>query len=242
MHVKQLDGDKLYPIQAGAAPQPGGGGPGGFGGGGGTPGPRFSDDSRFVGYYVNPPSRDSAWRGGRPGGPGAQRPGIPGATGGARSQRRFELLDLASGDKFAVPNAASFQFSADGRWLAVRLNRFPSDTTRDGADLVLRELATGATRNIGNVNLYAFDDVGRLFAYTVDAAERLGNGIYLIDLGTGATRQLDGDTAAYDQLIWSDSGAHLAVLRGHRKKENKQKDNALLAWTDVGSPREKAIA
>jgi hypothetical protein len=51
---------------------------------------------------------------------------------------------------------------------------------------VLRELATGVTRNVGNVNLYAFDDVGRLFAYTVDAAERLGNGVYLMELATGA--------------------------------------------------------
>jgi len=243
LFVRQLDGARIDTVQVGAAPQQGAGGGGGFGGGGGQQGPQFSDDSRFVGYYVNPPTSREGGRGGRPGAPGAPRPGAPAATGGgARPQRRFELLDLTGAAKFSVTNPASFRFSNDGRWLAVRVNRPQGDTTRDGGDLVLRELRTGATRNVGNVNLYAFDDAGRLFAYTVDAPERLGNGIYLVELATGATRQLDGDTADYAQLAWSDEGAHLAVLRGHKQKANKQKDNVLLAWTDLGTPRERAVA
>jgi dipeptidyl aminopeptidase/acylaminoacyl peptidase len=124
----------------------------------------------------------------------------------------------------------------------VRANRAPGDTTRDGADLVLRELATGLTRNIGNVNLYDFDDAGRLFAYTIDAADRLGNGIYVLDPATGRTRALDTGERDFAQLAWSDSGANLAVLRGDKQKEHKQKDNVLFAWTDLGTPREKAVA
>jgi dipeptidyl aminopeptidase/acylaminoacyl peptidase len=76
----------------------------------------------------------------------------------------------------------------------------------------------------------------------VDAPERLGNGAYLVDLATGATRQLDGDTADYAQLAWSDEGSHLAVLRGNKAKGSKQKNNVLLAWTDLGTPRERAVA
>jgi hypothetical protein len=192
LFVRQLDGARIDTVQVGSAPQQGGGGGGGFGGGGGQQGPQFSDDSRFVGYYVNPPTpREGSGRGGRAGAPGAQRPGAQGAAGASRPQRRFELLDLASGAKFSVTNPASFRFSNDGQWLAVRVNRPQGDTTRDGGDLVLRELVTGATRNVGNVNLYAFDDAGRLFAYTVDAPERLGNRC-LVELATGALR-LDGD-------------------------------------------------
>jgi dipeptidyl aminopeptidase/acylaminoacyl peptidase len=239
LHVKQLDGDKVHTIAAGPPAQQGGGGRGGFGAGA-PQGPQFSDDSRFIGYYVNPPNQREGGRGGRAGAPGGQRPGTAGAPGGSRAQRRFELLDLATGVKFTVTNPAGFRFSKGGGWLAVRVNRPQGDTTRQGGDLVLRELATGATRNVGNVNLYGFDDAGRFLAYTVDAPERLGNGLYLIDLASGATRQLDGDTADYDQLAWSNEGPHLAVLRGHKKKENKQRDNVLLAWTDVGTPRERA--
>jgi len=235
--VRELDGDKVHTIPAGSAPQAGRGG-GGFGGGG-AGGPTFSRDGRWVGYYVNPPARDSARRGARPGAPAPVRGAAAAAP--SRPTRRFELLDLTTGDKFEVPNAASFAFSHDARWLAVRANRPQGDTTRDGADLVLRELATGVTRNIGNVNQYAFDDAGRLFAYTVDAAERLGNGAYLLDLATGATQALTTGARDYAQLAWSDSGANLVVLSGDKAKDKKQKDNVLYAWTALGTARSKAM-
>jgi dipeptidyl aminopeptidase/acylaminoacyl peptidase len=236
--VTELDGDRVHTIPAGAAPQAGRGG-GGFGGRGGGGGPTFSRDGRWAGYYVNPPGRDSARRGARPGGATPPRGGAAGQ--GARPARRFELLHLESGEKFPVPNAASFQFSNDARWLAVRTNRPQGDTARDGADLVLRELATGVTRNIGNVNQYAFDDAGGLFAYTVDAAERLGNGVYLLDLATGGIRALTTGARDYAQLTWSDEGTSLAVLSGDKAKDRKQKDNVLYAWTGLGTARSKAV-
>jgi dipeptidyl aminopeptidase/acylaminoacyl peptidase len=115
----------------------------------------------------------------------------------------------------------------------VRANKASSSSKHDGADLVLRELATGVTQNVGNVNLYDFDDAGRLLAYTVDAAERLGNGVYVVDLGTGESKVLSSAALDFDQLAWSDKGAGLAVLRGDKKKENLQRDNTLLVWKDV---------
>ena len=57
LYVKEIDGSKLYTIAAGAPPQAGGGGGGGGFGGGGGGTPVFSDDSKWVGYYVNPPGR-----------------------------------------------------------------------------------------------------------------------------------------------------------------------------------------
>ena len=91
---------------------------------------------------------------------------------------------------------------------------------QNGADLVLRELTTGITQNIGNVNLYDFDDAGRMLAYTVDAADRTGNGVYVIDLATSQSKVLSSASLDYDQLTWGDKGEALAVLRGDKKKEN----------------------
>jgi dienelactone hydrolase len=116
----------------------------------------------------------------------------------------------------------------------------PADTSHSGTDLIVRELATGVTRNIGNVNLYDFDDAGRLLAYSVDAGEKLGNGIYVLDLSSGETRTLNGGAADFDQLGWSDEGANLVVLRGEKQRANRQKENTLLAWTDVGTPQVRA--
>ena len=121
-----------------------------------------------------------------------------------------------------MPNPASFKFSKGGKWLAVRTNKAtPTDTSHNGTDLILRELATGATRNIGNVSAYAFDDAGRLFAYTVDAADRLGNGVYLIDLTSGQTRTLASAALDFDGLAWSEKGTNLAVLRGDKAKDEQ---------------------
>ena len=106
---------------------------------------------------------------------------------------------------------------------------------------MLRELATGISQNIGNVNLYDFDDAGRMLAYTVDAAERVGNGVYVIDLATSQSKVLSSASLDYDQLTWGDKGASLAALRGDKKKENLQRDNALLVWQDVSGEKPRAV-
>ncbi|HKW48965.1 MAG TPA: prolyl oligopeptidase family serine peptidase [Gemmatimonadaceae bacterium] len=236
LFVKQLDGDKVYSANAGTAPAAGRGEGGGGFGGGAANGPAFSDDSRFVGYYLNPPAAKGRARGGPGGGRGGRGGAAPGANTEAAA-RKFELLDLESGTKFDVPNAASFKFAKGGHWLAVRTNKAPGDTTHDGADLLLRELSSGASRNVGNVNQYDFDENGRLFAYTLDAAEHLGNGVYLIDLASGETKMLDGASEIYDQLQWSTDGSNLAVLRGTKAPDRKQRDNVVITWSQLGTPK-----
>jgi len=238
LYVKALDGDKTYTVPLGAAP--GGAGRGGGGGrggaGGGANAPQFSDDSRWAAHFVNPAGEQGGGRRGRggpaptPGGraavPAAQTPPAPG---------HLELLNLASGEKISISNAASCKFSAGSKWLAVRLNKAQADAKFNGADLILHDLASGLDRNIGNVNQYDFDHAGKLFAYTVDAADRLGNGIYLLDPATGETRALNTAAADYAQLAWSGEGTNLAVLRGDKVKDMKQKENVLLAWSALGT-------
>ena len=258
LHVKALDGSKDYTASVGA--EPGGGRAGGGGGRGGAAGanaPSFSDDSRWAAYRVTPEPRT----GGRSGrGRGASTPG--GARGATDSQEpsaavaRLELLNLATGEKVSIPGAASWKFSSNSRWLAVKLERpgaAPADgggaagTGRGGrgaggaaaapagADLVVRDMSNGLARNIGNVGQFEFDATGKLLGYTVDAPERLGNGVYLLDPATGETRALNTAQADFDQLAWSGDGANLAVLRGDKVRGMKHKDNVLLAWIGVAN-------
>lgn len=240
LFVKQLDGDKVFTIPIGSAPAADGGGGGRGGAGGGV---QFSDDSRFIVYYVNPPEPAGgrgAGGGGR-GGRGGAPPAAGAPAGAVRVVRRLEVLDLTTGDKYPVPNAGSFKFAKGSAWLAVRLSKAPADTAFKGADLVLRDLKSATTRNVGNVNLYEFDDSGRMLAYTVDAAGHFGNGVYLMNLAAGETRELNSSALEYDQLAWSDEGGNLTVLRGEKSREMKQRDNVLLAWTNVGTPNAKQL-
>lgn len=224
LHVRAIDGEKRYSIPSGSQPT-------------------FTDDAKWMGYFVSPPER-RAGVGGRGGVPALVPPTGRGANTAppvATPTRRFELLDLATGEKSLIASAATAKFSKNSRWLAVRTNKAVTDAKQSGADLLVRDLSTGAMRNIGNVNLYDFDQSGRFLAYTVDAAEHLGNGLYLVDLAANETRVLSSAAKDYDQLVWSDSGKHIAVLRGEKATDRKQKDNTLLAWTDVGTPKMHAI-
>ncbi|MBL0171951.1 MAG: S9 family peptidase [Gemmatimonadaceae bacterium] len=240
LHVKSLDGDKVYSMSLGTAGGGAGraGGGGGRGGGGGNA-PQFSNDSRWITYFVNPPDR-TAGRGGRGGGapPAAGR----GTTPAAVTPGHLELLNVATGEKTSIANASSWKFSANSKWLATRLNKAQADAKHNGADLIVRDLATGTNRLVGSANQFEFDDSGKMLAYTVDAAERLGNGVYLLDPATGDTRQLDALSADYDQLTWSTTGGRLAVLRGDKVKDMKQKSNALLTWSGFGTGNVKALA
>ena len=222
LFIRQLSGSTLHTVPGGSAPQ-------------------FSDDSRFVGYFVSPPSGRGG-RGGRGGGGGGGRGRGPADTAAAAGpSRRFELLDLTTGAKYEVPNGATFKFSKGSKYVAVHATRANAAAKNNGSDLVLRDLAAGVSQNIGNVNLYDFDDAGRMLAYTVDAADRLGNGVYVIDLATSQSKVLSSAAADYDQLSWADKSVALAVLRGDKEKENLQRDNALLVWRDVTAPKPAVI-
>ena len=216
LFVKFLDGEKLYTINVGSGGQ-------------------FSDDSRFIGYFVSPPERTG--RGGGRGGGGRGGAGPAAPTPG----RRFELLDLSNGEKFSVPDGAAFKFSKGSKWLVVKTNKANAAAKHNGTDLVLRDLTTAATQNIGNVNLYDFNDAGTQLAYTVDAADRVGNGVYLIDLATSTSKALNTAVADYDQLVWSDKTNSLLVLRGNKPKDKKLRANSVVAWIDLGTPKARTI-
>lgn len=245
LHVKELDGTREHVVAIGGADA---GGRGGFGGGGGG-GASFSDDSRWIVYYVNPPTPAAGRGGGRGAPPNGARGGAPAqgraGPGGSAASRHLELLELSTGAKATFPNPASFAFSKDSKFLAVKTNRAPgADTSYRGSDLLVRDLAgphPGTTRNIGNVVEYAFDETGAQLAYTVDAADKLGNGVYVVDGASGATRALATSAETYDQLAWSSAGANLAVLRGSKDPAMKQRDNVLLAWTGVGPSGGRAV-
>ncbi len=221
LFVRALDSEKLYTIPLGAEPS-------------------FSDDSRWVGYFVSPPENAGRGRGA----PGATPPapgGRPGAGGAAGTPRRFELLELSTGEKWTAPNARAFKFAKGSKHLAVHLDKSArTDTTHAGTDLLLRELSTGTVRNVGNVGQYDFDAAGALLAYLVDAAADLGNGVYLVELASGITRALNAGPADFDGLAWSDEGTNLAALRGAKPDSMKQKANVLLAWTGLGAKGERA--
>ncbi len=215
LFLRQLDGTKLYTIPNATTPV-------------------FSSDGRWVTYTISPPGRGG--RGGRGGGRGGTPPGRgQGAAPQGGAQRRLELLELATGTKFDVPDVQSSAFSADAHYLAARRNKAARDSTHDGTDLVLRNLTDGTAQNIGNVSEYAFNRAGSILAWTVDAADDAGNGAFVLDLRSGVLNPLSTGASEYTQLSWNRDGNALAVLRGTKPAGQMYRQNTLLAFTGLGA-------
>jgi dipeptidyl aminopeptidase/acylaminoacyl peptidase len=241
LFVKALDGEKVHEVPRGANPA-------------------FSDDGRWIGYFIFPPQAEARGRG--RGARGAQP--APGGRGTETPPARpFEVIDLSTGDKTTYQSVANFAFSPNGEWLLMRPQTTGAssaagapagrggrggaaggsgadDENQPAADLLMRRLSTGEQRYLAKVAAYAFDEAGRQMAYTVRGQQRLGNGVYLMDLASGEQRTLEAMPADYEQLAWSEKGAHLAVLRGDKAREKQYRDNVVLTWREVGTPQVQA--
>jgi dipeptidyl aminopeptidase/acylaminoacyl peptidase len=108
----------------------------------------------------------------------------------------------------------------------------------DGTDMILRHLHDGIDELVGSVNGAEFNRDGRLLAYTVSAADREGNGVYVESIGTWQRRTLDNARADYTRLTWDDSGSAIAALRGVDRRGFTERENAVIAITRAeGEPQ-----
>jgi dipeptidyl aminopeptidase/acylaminoacyl peptidase len=174
----------------------------------------------------------------------------------------MQLVDLASGKDVTIENIRRFAFAGErGGWVAIAKAPAaaggqaagaapPTAPTGGGgsaaaaaadrpkgADLILRDLATGRDFNIGNVAEFAFDKSGRYLALVIDAPDKAGNGVQLRDMETGVVSVLDSDKASYERLTWTREGDGLAVLKGTEDKRYTDKVYAVIGFTGFGAGR-----
>ena len=238
--IRQAKGDKEYKFSIGEVPAP----PAIF-----SPqdlanqpvtGPAvaFSSDAKYAAFTVYPSRVEAAQL-------KKQRKPI---------QNKVAIVHLASGEKIEVGKVRRFVFSGENAgWIA--LHKYGPDAppgaspsggaapasgpSRDdrpkGADLLLRELATGQEINMGNVADFAFDKKGRYLAWTIDAQDKSGNGIGIRDMASSVIRTLDSDDkAVYTRLGWNEDGDGLAVLKGVEDKAYEDKLNSVVGFKEFG--------
>ena len=189
--------------------------------------PELSDDGSWVAYFVSPPFADAE----------ALR------REGETVTRRVELMNLASGERLSWDDATSFGFSGGSGHFYVKKRRPDQDTEHEGSDLILRNLREGYEELIGSADELAFNEPGTRFAYTVDASEGDGNGLYVVNLETGSRRALDNAKERYARLTWSEDGGALAVLRGETPEGKVERANTVVSFTGMegASPRRFAF-
>ena len=182
--------------------------------------PAFSADGRWLAYLVGVSRRDQER---------ADESKQPVHT-------RLEIVNLRTGTLSAPKDVASFQFSGDGRYLAWR-GYPPAGRQARGADLVVRDLASGLDTNFGNVAEFAWQEEGSLLGMVIDAEARAGNGVRLYAPAAGTMRTLASDTATFSGLAWRKRADDLAVFKARPSQEHEDSTHDVLAWTALGSAR-----
>ncbi|MDA7951624.1 MAG: prolyl oligopeptidase family serine peptidase [Pirellulaceae bacterium] len=208
--------------------------------------PQFSDNSEWVTYTVSPPK---AKKGEKP------KPDA-GKENEKPAKSTFILFDLKGGKKQTYQNISSSKFSKGSAFVALkkggvvskppqssdlgsRPSRGPNVASRapHSSDLILRDLKTGKEEIFGNVLEFHFNKPGNLLAYTVDAADKIGNGLYLIDLASGKRQTLDYARANYSKLTWSEEGEAIALLKGNDKEGYQERPNDLLVFSNLSGEK-----
>jgi dipeptidyl aminopeptidase/acylaminoacyl peptidase len=154
---------------------------------------------------------------------------------------KAQLMNLLTGEKIIWENVASFIFSKGSQFLAIKKTKSDPKAKFNGTDLILHDLSRSSDLNLGNIDSFTFNKPGTQMAYTVSAADKAGNGLYLIDLGSGAIQTLDNGNADYTHLTWDTEGTALAVLKGTQSKEFTQKDNILVAFVGLNDDHSTRI-
>ncbi|MCK5653462.1 MAG: S9 family peptidase, partial [Gemmatimonadetes bacterium] len=106
----------------------------------------------------------------------------------------------------------------------------------EGADLVVHNLASGTSLNLGNVSEFSVNEPGTHLAYLVDAKDDAGNGLYLLELATRAVSPLSTGQVTYARLTWDEDGEALTVLKGEIPEGKVQRDNQLLVLRSLEQP------
>ena len=175
-------------------------------------------------------------------------------------QGKVVVVELATGKKSEFDKIRRFAFSGE-RSTMLAMHRYaptpagppaapappapgappPAEDKPSGSDLILYEMATGNEMNVGNVAEFAFDKKGNWLAFIIDAQDKIGNGVELRNLATGAVMPLDNAKAVYKGLTWTENGDGLATMRGLEDKAWEDKLYMVVAFRKSASGMDKVV-
>jgi dipeptidyl aminopeptidase/acylaminoacyl peptidase len=182
--------------------------------------PVFTDDSRWLAYAIGQSEAERTR---------LEKEKKPVRDGAG-------LRKLETGETVTFTGIRRFAFGAS-RYLALleygaerKGDPGDADSSVQSADLIVRDLATGAEMRFGNVTGFAWQDSAAFLAMTVETPDRAGNGIYLYAPRTGRLSVLDGSRERYRGLAWRKDADDLAVLRSLEVSGWEQPTHEVLVW------------
>ncbi len=192
--------------------------------------PVFSNDSKFIAFKVS--AKDAE---------------VKAAKKTKKTlYDKLLIVNLANNTKTEFDRISSFGFSGKlAGWVAIQFAPLETASKEKdaakGTDLLLYNASTKKSYNMGNVNGFAFNKWGNMLAYSVDANDHNGNGVYLHNLLTGTTSAIDNDKAVYKSITWNEPGTAFALLKSNKNKEYKDDIYSVIGVTKVQEPSPQTV-
>jgi dipeptidyl aminopeptidase/acylaminoacyl peptidase len=158
---------------------------------------------------------------------------------------KLVLVELATGKKTEFEKTGNFMFNGkQSTHLAITMVKDRSTAKPDdpkSTDLLIVELSSGKNQNIGNAGEFGFNKEGNLLAYTIDAINKTGNGLYLLNMTSKQTSILDNDKATYKSLEWTEEGDALALLKMTKDEKYKTDKGVVLGVKKITTSPELVV-
>lgn len=170
----------------------------------------FSEDGRFAAFKVSPKDAE--------------------AKAAKKTNKtlydKLLIVNLASNTKTEFDRVKSFSFSGKApNWVAISFAALETASkdkdAAKGTDLLLYNIQTKKSFNLGACGEFEFNKAGNMLAYTIDANDKNGNGIYVYNIKTGVTTALDNDKAVYKFINWNEEGTAFALLKANKDDNYK---------------------
>lgn len=150
------------------------------------------------------------------------------------------LLNLETGEKETITGISSFELSKDSKYVVLSTYA-PKDSKLPGKDLIVRNLDTGWSRNIGNVSEWGINDQGDLLAYIIDAEKKRGNGVELFNLEKNQISFLVSDTTTFKKLKWEKEQSALTFLQAFKDTAFTEENHRVYAYNNLDENTEVQV-
>lgn len=183
----------------------------------------FSENSRYFAFkiYEDDKSKKAAAK-----------------SNGKGKPDKLTVLNLSDLKETTIDKVTNFSFNNEnGNFIAINLLKEGNAGDGKGSDLLLMELSSQKKLNLGNVLEFSFNKPGTHLAYLVDAANKNGNGLYLLQLASWTTQVIDNDEASYKSLSWNEEGDALSLLKFIKDKKYKQEHGIAMGLTVLNAPK-----
>ncbi len=178
--------------------------------------PEFSGDNKWLAYRIGIPFKEAEK---------LREQSKP-------IEYKMGILDLANGKTEIIQNVNRFEFTRNGKFLAIYLNP-PKENKDKGAVLLLKNMNDGKTRTIGNVTEFSFNKKSDQLAYIVESANTAGNSAELFNLLNYNLNVLASDTARFSKLTWQKEGDGLAFYCSFRKDKYEEDNAVVYTYTNL---------